>query len=40
VNGNDNTIGLLADPIPEPPALPLFAPGLLGTMILWRDRRA
>jgi hypothetical protein len=40
VNGNDFTIGLLADPIPEPPALPLFAAGLLGLTILWRRRRA
>jgi hypothetical protein len=40
VNGNDSTIGLLANPIPEPPALPLFAAGLLGTMILWRRRKA
>jgi len=40
VNGNTFTIGLLANPIPEPPPLPLFAAGLVGIAILWRQRRA
>ncbi len=40
VNGADNTIGLLANPVPEPPSLALFAAGLLGIATFWRRRRA
>jgi hypothetical protein len=38
--GNTNTIGLLADPIPEPASLSLLATGLLGLGMLGRRRRS
>ena len=39
VNSADNTIGLLANRVPEPPSLALFATGLLGIGIVWRRRQ-
>jgi hypothetical protein len=41
VNGGDNTIGLLANPVPEPSSLKLLLSGIvgLGATRLWRRRR-
>ena len=40
VNGDDNTIGLLADPVPEPASLSLLAAGLFGIPAFARRRKA
>ena len=40
VNGDDNTIGLLADPVPEPASLSLLAAGLFGIGGFARRRKA
>jgi PEP-CTERM motif len=39
VNGADNTIGLLADPVPEPSSLALLSAGLIGIAVICFRRR-
>jgi hypothetical protein len=39
VNGNDNTIGLLASPAPEPSSMALFMAGLVGFGAVYCHRR-